>query len=162
MPYNFSFVIPGKLAGMGHPGMVSPLEGELMQLRRLGIAAIVTLNERPLEQAALRAVGFDYLFLPLADFTTPTPAQIDEFVAWVRARNDEGKAVCVHCSAGMGRTGTMLACYLVALGESAAEALDSVRRIRPGSVETLEQERCIHDFERRARARRPARKEEKR
>ncbi len=161
MPYNFSFVIPGKLAGMGLPGMVSPLEGELMQLRRLGIAAIVTLNERPLDQTMVKSLGFDYLFLPLADFTTPTPGQIDEFVAYVRERNGEGKAVCVHCSAGMGRTGTMLACYLVALGESAAEALESVRRIRPGSVETPEQERCIHDFERRARSRRPARQEER-
>ena len=52
----------------------------------------------------------------------------------------------VHCGAGMGRTGTMLACYLVGQGYAAQDALAEVRQRRPGSVETLEQEAVIHEY----------------
>ena len=52
----------------------------------------------------------------------------------------------MHCGAGMGRTGTMLACYLVGKGYSFQDALAHVRQRRPGSVETLEQEGVIRDY----------------
>lgn len=146
VPHNFSFVIPGKLAGMGCPGMISPLDGELLQLKRQNIGAIVSLTEYPLDAATVERLGFVYLHLPLADLTPPTPAQIDAFVAFVREQNNAGRAVCAHCAAGMGRTGTMLACYLVALGESGDEAISSVRAIRPGSIETRSQEQCVRAF----------------
>ncbi|GHS93911.1 protein-tyrosine-phosphatase [Planctomycetales bacterium] len=146
MPFNFSFVIPGKLAGMGLPGMISPLAGELLQLRRQKIAALVSLTEEPLDAAAVAAAEMAYLHLPVPDFTPPQPAQIAALIKFIQEQNAQNRAVAVHCAGGYGRTGTMLACYLVALGETAEQAINAIRAIRPGSIETPAQEQCVRDF----------------
>ena len=52
----------------------------------------------------------------------------------------------LHCDAGLGRTGTVLAAYLVSRGESASAALEKVRAMRPGSVETPDQEQVITKY----------------
>ena len=53
----------------------------------------------------------------------------------------------MHCRFGLGRVGTMLACYLVKTTNcSAAEAISIVRRKRPGSIETRGQEKLVQEF----------------
>jgi len=53
----------------------------------------------------------------------------------------------VHCTLGMGRTGTMLACYLVKTTHcDAQQAIDTVRKRRPGSIETERQEQLVQEF----------------
>lgn len=146
MPGNFSYVIPGRLAGCAQPGRFSDLRSDLSGLARQGIGAIVSLTERPLDAAALRDFGFRVLHLPVPDFTPPSRIQIRDFIAFVDSCMVDGVAVVVHCGAGIGRTGTMLACYLVSRGQTAAEAIDMVRAARPGSIETEEQERSIMDY----------------
>lgn len=57
------------------------------------------------------------------------------------------QAVGVHCALGFGRTGTMLACYLVKeQGLAAGDAIAEIRRLRPGSIETYEQEKAVFQF----------------
>ena len=146
MPYNFSFVIPGLLAGMACPGVMSPLIQDLQELQENGINAIVTLTEYPLPQQQLTAAGFDYLHLPIQDLTPPSLEQIYTFNRYIADKHRKKTAVAVHCAAGMGRTGTMLACYLVYIGETAEDAIDSIRSIRPGSIETRDQEEIIYKF----------------
>ena len=70
-----------------------------------------------------------------------------EFADLVRAAADAGTPVGVHCTAGLGRSGTMGAAYLVANGASAEEAIAIIRSLRPGSVETDTQEEAIRRFE---------------
>lgn len=57
-------------------------------------------------------------------------------------------AVGVHCAMGCGRTGTILACYLVASeGYSANDAIIEARKRRKGSIETRRQEQAVRDYE---------------
>ena len=145
MPDNFSFVIEGKLAGMARPGRSRALEDDIEFLKAQGIGAIVSMTERPLDEGVVRSFGLRYLHLPVLDYCSPTIQQIEEFLAFLDAA-DSGGAVVVHCYAGQGRTGTMLACALVHLGLSAEEAISIIRVKRPPSIDTLAQEQVIFDF----------------
>jgi atypical dual specificity phosphatase len=86
------------------------------------------------------------LHLPVEDFTPPTLAQIDRFLSEVDRAKSEGVALGIHCTAGKGRTGTMLAAYLVSRGLSAEDAMAKIRELRPGSVETTAQEERVAEF----------------
>lgn len=116
-------------------------------LRELGIDAIVSLTEYPLQKAFIEEFGFEYKHVPVEDLTAPSLEQIDEFVRFATKVCGAGKKLVVHCGAGIGRTGTMLACYLVYKGYSARRAIEEVRRKRPGSIETHEQEEIIALYE---------------
>ncbi|PKO15577.1 protein phosphatase [candidate division BRC1 bacterium HGW-BRC1-1] len=140
---NFSFIIPNVLAGCAHPQNSADLSEALQDLQDHEIASIVSLDEYGLPGGELRRLGLRHLHIPIQDFTPPTFAQADEFVAFVDAERSAGRAVVAHCMAGIGRTGTMIACYLVAQGQAASDAIATVREQRPGSVETREQESFI-------------------
>jgi len=108
-----------------------------------GAALVVNLHERAHQTGALARFGLNELHLPVKDFHSPTSEQIDTAVAAIDVTVSSGQRVVVHCGGGLGRTGTVLACYLVARGSSADEALQRVRAARPGSVETPDQEAAI-------------------
>jgi len=146
-PEGFSWVTPGLLAATARPHDV---HAALEYFREEGITAIVSLTERPFAPASyLDEFGFDYHHIPVADFGAPRMEQIEEFVAVVQRAKQEGGKVVVHCLAGRGRTGTMLACYFVSTGLSPEEALATVRALRPGSVETELQEDAVREYARR-------------
>ncbi len=135
------WVIPGQVAALACPG-----PDQLPLLARLGFHVLVSLNEDPPETAAVLREGLEHVRIPFADYTAPTQQQIGEFVAALAERLRRGQTVAVHCQAGVGRTGTMLACYFVSLGMSPTEAIEHMRRRRPGAVESDEQERAIRDY----------------
>lgn len=145
MPHNFSFVVPGQLAGMERPGNFDELEKDLEFLRSQGITCIVSLTEQKLNADLIARYGFKYIHLPVRDFAPPSIPQVENLVDSFALHQPHGGMV-IHCGAGLGRTGTMLACVLVAGGLSADEAIFKVRKLRPYSIETYEQERVIYDY----------------
>ncbi|MCC6545553.1 dual specificity protein phosphatase family protein [Candidatus Sumerlaeota bacterium] len=144
---NFSFVIDGVLAGCAMPGLQGPLSGDLAEARKKGVVGVVSLTQRAFFPAVVQESGIRYLHLPVEDFTAPTPEQMQQFTTFVDQVRAEGGAVMVHCFAGVGRTGTMLAAYLVKEGMTAQQAIDRVRELRPGSIETHQQEDAVADWE---------------
>ena len=134
------------MAGCARPGGWWDPRADLEELAGHGIGALVTLTEEALDPAAIAERDFRYLHLPVPDFHPPTLEQLRAFVEFVDACAADGTAVAVHCAAGMGRTGTMLAGYLVSTGVRPAEAVRAVRTRRPGSIETTEQEKCLDEY----------------
>jgi len=94
-----------------------------------------------------RAAWPDRAHLPVADFTPPSPAQLDRGAAAIAEAIAAGERVAVHCGAGKGRTGTLLACYLVYQGLAADAAIARVRAVRPGSVETRAQAAAVKAYQ---------------
>jgi protein-tyrosine phosphatase len=82
----------------------------------------------------------------MQDHTPPDQPSLIAAVEFLRGRLGEGKSVAVHCLAGEGRTGCVLAAFLISDRHlAAAEALRVLREIKPQFVERA-QEKSIYDY----------------
>ena len=159
----------GALLGMSHcPGRrgidgagrqwARVLEDDLQAIQVWGAGAVLSLVE-PHEFARLGVPDFaqgiastplQWWPVPITDMATPGPATL---AAWrahgpalLQAMNS-GQRVLVHCAAGLGRTGMLVAKLLVLHGAGADEAIDQVRRARPGTIETEAQAEWVRHGE---------------
>ena len=149
---NFSWMIEKRLAGVSYPRS----EDAFVLLRKLGVQALLSLPEESVSEELLSKYQMQWEHLPVTDFTAPTLEQVEQAVTIIDGFLEQGLAVAVHCRAGLGRTGTILACYLVAQGRSANDATKHVRTRRPGSIETREQEAVIETYEQALQSKRRA------
>jgi atypical dual specificity phosphatase len=139
---------PDRLLGCAYPRHTAALAA----LAEQGITVLVNLHERSHGPTRLAPHGLTEVHIPMRDFSAPTPEQIDQGVQAIETALAAGHRLAVHCGGGVGRTGTLLACYLVSHGVAPDEAIAQVRRLRPGSVETRGQIAAIRAYA----ARRPA------
>jgi atypical dual specificity phosphatase len=143
-PTNFSWIIEGRLAGCGLP--VS--QNEFGWVVDQGIKSVVTVREMPLPSDWFNGSDIDYLHLAVEDFGAPNIEELVQAVNFIDQQISSGKAVMVHCAAGKGRTGAVLAAYLVKKQNLTAEqAIEKVRGMRPGSVQSISQETAVSMYE---------------
>lgn len=157
---GFYWLIEDALAGSGLPGhrgrrarfpldstaRADDLKADLEWLRVHGIGAILTLTETPLPDAAVAGYGFVCLHLPVRDMTAPSPEQFDAALDFIDRQRASGRHVLVHCLVGQGRTGSILAAYLIRAGMPPADAIAHLRVVCPGAVQSGEQQRALAAF----------------
>jgi atypical dual specificity phosphatase len=147
-PRGFVWVVPGQLAGCPQPGVTNPVEYDLQLLARIGITILVTLTENDLEQAPLEEAGLRNLHLPVYDRGVPSMRQIYMLLHRMLRLVEQGEVLAIHCLAGLGRTGTVLAAWMIKEGGlSAAEAIRRLRLLQPGFIQSQEQEEFLFFFE---------------
>ena len=141
-PYKFSWLIESKLAGSSIPTSIDEVQWMIDQ----GVKSIVTVREEPLDDDWVKDVN--YLHVHSNDMGVPEFDDLVSAVDFIHRRITDNEPVMVHCLAGLGRTGTLLACYLVKYQKmSADDAIQKVREERPGSIQSYPQEEIIFQFE---------------
>ena len=144
---GFSWVVDQKLSGMPFPGVFDPEDDDVRFLQDKGITLLVSLTLKTPDKDLLKKGGIRSSHYPVKDFFAPTLKQLNQFCANVDNEINNGGRVAVHCYAGKGRTGTFLAAYFVYKGAGAEGSIELIRKLRPGSIETEEQEDSVREFE---------------
>ena len=115
----------------------APSEDGYAALARKDVKVIVDLRAEDLEvdRAGIEALGMKLVRIPMRDGQAPSDEQVQKFMSVMK--NADGR-VYVHCGAGVGRTGTMAASYLVLSGRtSSVEALQRNLAVGPPSLEQI-------------------------
>lgn len=134
---RFKWLVPGKIAGAPHPDLFGGLPMVSSFLREQGIGGIVTLCEQPLEPS-VESLGFEYLFAETPDFRPPSG--LPRILAFMETQVEQGRGVLVHCFAGIGRTGMVLAAWLLRQ-ESGLSVAEAIARVRDGYIPEYAQDR---------------------
>jgi atypical dual specificity phosphatase len=123
---HFAWLLPGEIAGARGPRSIL----DLHQLQQLGIRAIVRLaqtTEGMVGEKQIKATTLEDLPLPVGDFCAPSLDDLDHMTRFIGEKVAAKEPVVVTCGAGIGRTSTVLAAYLVSRGATATEAIAEVR-----------------------------------
>jgi protein-tyrosine phosphatase len=142
-PINDSYwLVPGRLLAGEYPGAKTKDEArrKLQSFLDAKVDFFLDLTEEEeglepyaqlLEEEAMsRDRRVIYRRLPIRDMDVPTTDRMLEIQQTIEAALESGRTVYVHCLGGLGRTGTVLGCYLVEHEVSVAEALAEIHRRR--------------------------------
>jgi protein-tyrosine phosphatase len=138
---DFNWVLPEKFIAFCGPHAKSKLENGyplhapeayITYFRKHNVKCIVRLNKKIYDAKRFTDAGFDHQELFFIDGSTPSDSIVRRFLN-ISEKCDG--AIAVHCKAGLGRTGTLIACYMMKHYRfTAAEAIGWLRICRPGSV----------------------------
>lgn len=127
---NSYWLIPGRILAGEHPGAAgaTTLVARLSALREVGVSTFVDLSSAadpvpaylPLDTLAFPGQRLSH---PIADFGVPAIEAMARIEADVERALTDGRALYLHCRAGIGRTGTIAACLMVSAGASADQSL---------------------------------------
>ncbi|KAF8195092.1 ATP dependent DNA ligase [Pholiota molesta] len=152
LPRFFRWIVPFHLAVMSTPRNEDDITA--LSAPYLGIRHVLTLTEEtPLPASWFSNKAITNTFLPIPNFHPPSIEQMDLIIKLVG--DSKKRPLLVHCGGGKGRAGTVIACYLAAFGFQkpiadqdhpempAVEAISTLRSLRPGSLETSQQEAFV-------------------
>uniref|UniRef100_A0A8C5X8G0 protein-tyrosine-phosphatase n=1 Tax=Malurus cyaneus samueli TaxID=2593467 RepID=A0A8C5X8G0_9PASS len=137
---DFNWIIPNKFIAFSGPhsrskienGMLKKGEAYFQYFRQHKVTTIIRLNKKLYDAKRFTKAGFKHFDLFFADGSTPNNTIVKNFLNI--CENAEG-VIAVHCKAGLGRTGTLIACYIMKhYRMTAAETIAWIRINRPGSV----------------------------
>jgi protein-tyrosine phosphatase len=131
---NSYWLLPGRVLAGEHPGGPSTqvTRERLSKLTAAGVSSFIDLTQ-PREVTAydgLLPKGVDYLRWPIQDHGVPSDrAQVESLLAYIRHALDAGKVIYLHCRAGIGRTGTVMGCFLIEQGLDGPAALKQLNQL---------------------------------
>ncbi|XP_073906998.1 dual specificity protein phosphatase CDC14A isoform X2 [Castor canadensis] len=138
---DFNWIVPGKFLAFSGPHPKSKIENGyplhapeayFPYFKKHNVTAIVRLNKKIYEAKRFTDAGFEHHDLFFLDGSTPSDNIVRRFLNI--CENTEG-AIAVHCKAGLGRTGTLIACYVMKHYRfTHAEIIAWIRICRPGSI----------------------------
>ncbi|WP_372985976.1 ATP-binding cassette domain-containing protein [Marinobacter sp.] len=147
-PRGFLWLKKGQLAGMSSPGLLDDLEDDLRALQRVGVTTLISLTETLPETTRLSGIGVESIWCPFRDMAAPAITQAVGLCKQIQEITNSGGIVAIHCGAGLGRTGTILAAYLIWEGKEALDALETVRQMEPGWVQSEVQAEFLERYAR--------------
>jgi len=138
-----NWIVRGRLLASSQPQSLD----DLFEARKMGVSVVLSFDSHPEEREWCRKLGLRFKEVALSDFEPPSVEKIGEAVGFLyRYIFVQKRSVIMHCYAGLGRTGTVSACFIGALlGLAADDAIKVVRAIRPGSIEA-NQEVAVEEF----------------
>ncbi|XP_058890711.1 dual specificity protein phosphatase CDC14AB-like isoform X2 [Acipenser ruthenus] len=138
---DFNWIVPGKFLAFSGPHPKSKIEhgyplhapeAYFPYFRKHNVTTIIRLNKKIYDASRFTDAGFDHYDLFFVDGSTPSDVIMRRFLHICESTDG---AVAVHCKAGLGRTGTLIACYLMKHYKfTAAETIAWIRICRPGSI----------------------------
>ncbi|KFQ51969.1 Dual specificity protein phosphatase CDC14A, partial [Nestor notabilis] len=138
---DFNWIVPGKFLAFSGPHPKSKLENGyplhapeayFPYFKKHNVTSIIRLNKKIYEAKRFTDAGFEHYDLFFTDGSTPSDSIVQRFLNI--CENADG-AIGVHCKAGLGRTGTLIACYIMKHYKfTHAEAIAWIRICRPGSI----------------------------
>lgn len=146
MLIGFKWILKNQLAGSGRPGLYHEMDDDIRFMKNNGITTVVNLTETGLDEE-VASNGFDVVHFPIPDMGIPMPRPTRQLCLNLKSRMEDGETVLVHCKAGLGRTGTILACLLTEHGRTATEAIKEVRSSINLAIQNRLQEKFISDYE---------------